>query len=383
METLFTELKRYVGWGPQHEHALRTLKPVAMPHFQRIADTFYDRILEHEEARRVLLSGESSVGHLKTKLRAWMEVLFEGPWDEAYFDLRCKIGRVHVRVALPQHYMFGAMNVLRDELKGVLEDAYRDDPGSLLLNYRSIGKILDLELAIMLHTYRQDLEAQNARSERLATFGQLIGSIGHELRNPLGVMESSLFIVQQRVGHDEKAAKHLARMNEQVQVANGIVTSLLDMIRDRPLRLEQIRLPVLLESVLGSLGIEPGARVTLEGLGDLPPIVADAAQLRQVFVNLMQNALQAIEGRGEVSIMGRRLEDGVVEVAIEDTGPGVSTETQRRLFEPLITTKSTGIGLGLALVRRIAERHGGTVRYARQNKGARFVVTLRSGGANA
>jgi two-component system, NtrC family, sensor histidine kinase HydH len=380
METLFAELKRYVGWRREHSEALRALKPIAAPHFRRIADTFYDRILEHEEARGVLLSGESSVGHLKIKLTEWMERLLEGPWDEAYFDLRCRIGRVHVRIALPQHYMFGAMNVLRDELKGLVEDAYRHDPATLLLAHRAIGKILDLVLAIMLHTYREDLLAQGARSERLATFGQLIGSIGHELRNPLGVMESSLFILGQRVGEDEKAVKHLARLNEQVQVANGIVSSLLDMIRDRPLRVETIRLAGLIDAALSSLKVAPGVHVTLEGVADLPPIAVDSGQIRQVFVNLIQNALQAVGDTGAVSITGRVLENGRVEVAVEDTGPGVDPDTQRRLFEPLITTKARGIGLGLALVRRIAERHGGTVRYARGDRGARFVVTLGSPG---
>lgn len=114
METLFAELKRYVGWSAEHERALQALRPRATPHFQGIADAFYGRILEHEEARQVLLSGESSVGHLKVKLVAWLDRLLTGPWNEEYFELRCRIGRVHVRIGLPQHYMFGAMNVLRD-----------------------------------------------------------------------------------------------------------------------------------------------------------------------------------------------------------------------------------------------------------------------------
>ena len=81
--------------------------------------------------------------------------------------------------------------------------------------------------------------AQQARTERLATFGQLIGSIGHELRNPLGVIESSLYILEQRVGGDERAKKHIGRIGEQLGVANGIISALLDMIRDRPLQREQ------------------------------------------------------------------------------------------------------------------------------------------------
>ena len=105
----------------------------------------------------------------------------------------------------------------------------------------ALGKILDLELAIMLHTYRDDLLAQQARIERLSTFGQLVGSIGHDLRNPLGVIETSLYILRGRVGEDERATKHLDRIGEQLGVANGIITNLLDMIRNRPLQRERVR----------------------------------------------------------------------------------------------------------------------------------------------
>jgi signal transduction histidine kinase len=108
----------------------------------------------------------------------------------------------------------------------------------------------------------------------------------------------------------------------------------------------------------------------------LPSIDGDPVQLRQVFVNLIENAVFAASPQGAVTIRGRR-EPGVVELDIEDTGPGVDAATRRRLFEPLITTKDKGIGLGLALVKRIAERHGGTVSYSdRPGGGARFTVRL-------
>ncbi|HEX4458054.1 MAG TPA: protoglobin domain-containing protein, partial [Polyangia bacterium] len=189
METLFAELKRYVGWSDGDEQALRELHQHAAPHFVRIAEVFYARILAHEGSRTALVGGESRVGQLKVSLIAWMERLLTGPWDEDYFELRCRIGRVHVRIALPQHYMFGAMNVLRRELAEIVDTEHATDLAALERARRAVDKILDLELAIMLHTYREDLLAQQTRTERLATFGQLIGSIGHELRNPLGVIE--------------------------------------------------------------------------------------------------------------------------------------------------------------------------------------------------
>src|SRR3954453_19632886 len=132
--------------------------------------------------------------------------------------------------------MFGAMNVLRQELNAVVDEAYLRNPEELRKARIAVGKILDLELAIMLHTYREDLLSQQARAERLSTFGQLVGSIGHELRNPLGVMESSLYILKGRLPKDdERATKHVDRIGEQLAVANTIITDLLDMIRDKPL----------------------------------------------------------------------------------------------------------------------------------------------------
>jgi signal transduction histidine kinase len=382
MESLFEELKRYVEWSAADEAALRSLHPKAAPELERISVVFYDRILTHSEARKALEGGESQVGRLKITLVAWMDSLLSGPWDEDYYERRARIGRVHVRIALPQHYMFGAMSVLRSELVQVIDRHYRGEPDEERAVRNALGKILDLELAIMLHTYREDLEAQNARSERLATFGQLIGSIGHELRNPLGVMESSLYILDQRVGSDEKAAKHIGRLNEQVHIANAIVSSLLDMIRDRPLACEPIQVAAVIQSVLSSVKVEAGVSVVVDGLDDLPVLNGDSAQVRQLFFNLLQNALQAVDGNGEVQVSGRVVGGGV-EIVVEDSGPGVDPETRRRLFEPLITTKLNGIGLGLALVKRIAERHGGAVRYEPGDRGARFVVTLRGGNHHA
>jgi signal transduction histidine kinase len=103
----------------------------------------------------------------------------------------------------------------------------------------------------------------------------------------------------------------------------------------------------------------------------------DPVQLRQVFVNLLSNAVEASGAAGEVRVAAARRDGATFELAVEDAGPGVDATTARRLFEPLITTKDHGIGLGLALVKRIVERHGGNVAYQpRPGGGARFLVQL-------
>ena len=373
-ETLLEELKRYVGWSEVDERALRALHPIAQPRFVAISEVFYETIQAHEGARRSL-SNESQIGHLKITLQRWMDTLLAGPWDETYYESRARIGRHHVRIALPQHYMFGAMNVMRRGLNEVIDDSYPHLPAELALARRAVGRILDLELAVMLHTFREDLEAQAARVERLATFGQLVGSIGHDLRNPLGVIETSLFILRGRVGADERVTKHLDRIGEQLGVANGIITNLLDMIRNKPLAKERVRLDAVVSGAAEVVARPEALRYRAEGLAGLE-VDGDPIQLRQVFVNLLSNAVEAAGAEGEVLVLARRAANTVT-VTVEDSGPGVDPGTARRLFEPLITTKAGGIGLGLALVKRIVERHGGAVGYEpRLGGGARFTVQL-------
>ena len=369
MQALFVELQRYVGFTAADEGRLRAVKPLVVPMFVGAIEAFYARILEHDDARAALQRGERHVGQLKTTLLQWMNELFEGPWDAAYVERRARIGTVHVQIGLPQHYMVTAMNLVRRHLLEALEGPTHIDDRT------SVNRVLDLDLAIMLHTYRLDLEARQARAERLATFGQLVGSIGHELRNPLGVIETSLYVLKARNDPDPKVTKHLDRIGGQVTIANDIITQLLDLIRDRPLGKQAVSLAALLAEV--SAAIPRPATVTLElPGGQLPDVLGDPTQLRQVFMNLIENAVHATMPSGRV-VVTVTSEAGTAVIDVEDTGPGIDPSIASRLFEPLVSTRPRGIGLGLALVKRIVERHGGTVETARGSLGgARFVVRL-------
>jgi two-component system sensor histidine kinase HydH len=374
-ETILEELKRYVGFGPDDESALRELRQAIAPAFPAIAVAFYDRILAHAEARRALTGGESQVGHLKTTLVRWLGETLGGPWGEAYWESHCRIGRVHVRIDLPQHYMFGAMNLVREELHRHAALRPPGDPAARERAARAVDRVLDLELAIMLHTYREDWVARAARTERLATFGQLVGSIGHELRNPLGVIESSVFLLQGRVGEDERARKHLERISRQVQVSNEIITGLLDMVRDRPVPQERVEVAGLVSAAVEAAPRLPGVVVDTsapEGLW----LVGDPVSLRQALVNLVTNAVEAASPAGTVRISARA-SDGIAILDVVDDGPGIDEAVRGRLFEPLVTSKAHGSGLGLALVRRVAERHRGSVSHEPvPGGGTRFTLRL-------
>lgn len=371
MYELFLELKQYVGFTEADERALRAVHPLIADTFPAVSELFYERALVFADARAALARGEKHVGQLKGTLVKWMNELLLGPWDQAYVDRRARIGRVHVQISLAQHYMVSAMNVVRFELRARVNERVKD-PELALAAREALERVCDLDLALMLHTYREDLESAQKRSERLSTFGQLVGSIGHELRNPLGVIETSLYVLKGRGNTDERTLKHLDRIGQQVVLANDIITQLLSLIRDKPLARERLDLVQIVVDALSSL---PDCRVSFARPAPVW-VEGDGIQLRQAVVNLAQNAqhFAGPEGTAQVALEVRP--EGV-HLTVDDSGPGIDPSIRNRLFEPLVTTRVGGIGLGLALVRRVVERHEGMVWASRSPLGgARFTVQL-------
>ena len=377
--TLFDSLKRYVGFTEASSTALRALHPAAQPKFAAIVDDFYDAIEAHPEARAAITGGAAQIERLKQTLLRWIDKMLVGPHDEAYYELRARIGRVHVRIALPQAFMFTAMNRIRVHLLDVAREALRADPPGLQRTATALNQILDLELAIMLETYREDLLVKNRSAERLATIGQFAASIGHELRNPLGVIESSLFLLRQHLGPEAAAApnvaKHLDRIGGEVKRANKTIHDLLDLARNRPPRRHRTPLRALVEGALADAMLPAQVTVAAAVPADLA-VDVDADQMRQVLINLFTNAAQAMPSGGTITAAAELLPSGTTRLRVSDDGPGVPVEARHRIFEALFTTKAKGSGLGLALCRRILEAHGGSIDLEPSERGASFVLVL-------
>ncbi len=374
-EPLFEEMKRYVGFGAEDEARLTALGPRVEPRVDAIIDNFYAHVLGHPGARRSITGGDPQVERLKGTLRVWLRGVFTPPWDVAYYERRARIGRRHVEIDLPQQYMFTAVNVVRRDLVNVVMDTAIDRDAARA-EIHALDKLLDMELAIMLHTYREDGLERLRRGERLAAFGQVVASIAHELRNPLGVIESSLFLLRKRVGaNGDPVTRHLDKIESQVRISNRIITNLLSMVRDRPPEPRAVSVRDLVASALET--VAPGAATITQDVPASPTeIFADVDQARQILVNLLSNAVDAAGARGTVSVTARADGAGVV-IAVGDSGPGISAAIRARLFEPLVTTKARGIGLGLALCRRLAERNLGRIYLAEGNlPGATFEVWL-------
>jgi PAS domain S-box-containing protein len=163
-ETPFDEMKRYVRFSDEDAVALANLLPHVAPYFQSIAIHFYDRIREHESAHEVL-ADEAQVERLKGSLVRWLLRMCKGPHDEQYYEETSKIGRIHVRVGLPQHYMLTAMALIRLELIALAEQTLGADASRPAR--QALNRVLDLELAIMLDSYRDDYVARVQRNDRL------------------------------------------------------------------------------------------------------------------------------------------------------------------------------------------------------------------------
>jgi two-component system sensor histidine kinase HydH len=379
-QTYFDSLKAYVGFTDESSALLRAAYPVIAPHVAIIIDDFYATIEAHPGARQAITGGTVQIERLKQTLRRWLEELFLGPHDEAYVERRARIGRVHVRIDLPQAYMFTAMDRIRIQAAEVLRQGQPrigvDYDKSLL----AMHQIMDIELAIMLETYREDLVSRNRNAERLATIGQFAAGIGHELRNPLGVVESSAFLLRQHLSRSEggekraldpKIERHLDKINAEVKRANKTINDLLELARNRPLKAQPTDVEVLLAGSVAAALLPPSVEVTTTITGS-PTVNLDADQVIRVVSNLLINAGQAMDGRGRISLEADS-DDQAIRIRVRDSGPGV---LRHRIFEALFTTKAKGSGLGLALCRRIAEAHGGSIVLEPSETGASFLLSI-------
>jgi PAS domain S-box-containing protein len=230
---------------------------------------------------------------------------------------------------------------------------------------------------------RQLLEAQEEllRKEKLAMLGQLAGSVGHELRNPLGVMSNAVYFLQSVLSNaDETTREYLDIIKDEIAVSDRIVAELLDSVRSKPPQLEAVVLREVIERTLRQLTIPDSMTVSLDIPEALPSLRVDAMQIKQVFHNLISNGMEAMPGGGMLEIRAvENRPDGTVTVSVRDNGSGMKQEHLDKLFEPLFTTKARGIGLGLVVVKNLTEVNGGTVEVQSEaGKGTVFTVTLPS-----
>jgi two-component system, NtrC family, sensor histidine kinase HydH len=229
----------------------------------------------------------------------------------------------------------------------------------------------------------EQAQAEARRSERLAALGQLSAGLAHEIRNPLGVIKGSAEMLTQKLGESNPLATELAGyISTETNRLSAMVTRFLDFARPLHADLAPKDIPEILDRALRDVAqFWKGATVRIEKnyQANLPPVPLDETLAEQAFVNIIQNAYDAmITNGGELSVKAQsarqsvRNEEAVdgVEVRIADTGPGIPAELREQIFNPFVTTKKTGVGLGLSIVSKIVDGHHGSIRVESSNNGA-------------
>jgi two-component system, NtrC family, sensor histidine kinase HydH len=237
-------------------------------------------------------------------------------------------------------------------------------------------------------------QAEARRSERLAALGQLSAGLAHEIRNPLGIIKGSAEMLNQRMQNAEPLAAELAGyISSEVNRLSALVSRFLDFARPLHMEARACSIPDIVDRALRAVVANwhgPEIRVERRYDRDLPDAAVDENLCEQVFVNLIQNAYDAMnEKGGKLSIAvsaGTRGDRRGLEVRVQDSGPGIPRELREQIFNPFFTTKKSGVGLGLAIVSKIVDEHRGTIEIAASERlgggpaggetGAGFVIFL-------
>lgn len=326
-----------------------------------------DVALEAEEARR---TGATQRAEQLGRILAAAEVL--GPFRRG--------------VALPlraERLGVGGLLLVADD-RAV--DAYTSDEVALLED-------LALQASVVLENSRQ--YRQLLARDRLTVLGQMAAGLAHEVKNPLGAIKGAAQLLKEGPENAGEAAdrEFISIILEEVDRLDRVVGSVLDYARPAPGTIGEVDLRNVLLRTAQVLDAErSGCELGVEVDEHLPPIRADAEQLRQVLINLVRNAVQAMGGQGKVTI-GAALatpgqvpdgDDTWVAIRVQDEGPGIAPEIRKNLFMPFVTTKQRGTGLGLAISQRIVEEMGGRIAVASQpGEGTTFSVLLPSASAAA
>jgi signal transduction histidine kinase len=233
------------------------------------------------------------------------------------------------------------------------------------------------KLAASLH----QLEVQGEelrRAEHLSALGMLAGGLAHEIRNPVGIIRATAQLIEIECG--DTATETVAIIQQETERIERFIQDLLNYAGETGLHRESTDVPELLRRVgnrLRPLLETQGITLQTSLSADLPRAHVDAEQLEQALMNLCINAVQVLNGAGQIRISADREADGYVSIAVADNGPGIAAEDRVRIFAPFYTTKDSGTGMGLSVVQRIVENHGGRIAVASEpGQGATFIITL-------
>ncbi|CAN5211102.1 hypothetical protein BH11MYX1_BH11MYX1_21150 [soil metagenome] len=381
---ILDELITYVKFDAADQARLLELHPRLAPRFAAIAEKFYEAIWADPNAA-AMLSGADQVERLRRTLIDWMSSGLLGPYDRAFNERRSRIGRVHVRIGLGQHYMFTALNVVRVAYLDHIRALYPADHALDVM--RSVEKLFDIELALMLRHYQLVSEdklvtrERAIQSDRISALQTMTAGLAHEVRNPLNAAKLQLELLKRRLKRKDDDPK----LTEPIELAHQEIERLTEMLNEflafaRPPELHLVDYDVVnvargvveLERIVAE---RRGITLTLAHDPDAVSVPVDPAKLHQVLQNLVRNAIEAAPDGGRVGV-AVHLAERSVHLRVSDNGPGMSDEVRVRVFEPFFSTKEAGTGLGMSIVHSFVAIHEGRIDIETGSSGTTIDVAL-------
>jgi signal transduction histidine kinase len=263
----------------------------------------------------------------------------------------------------------------------IVEKGFLSRIEQLAINVKKMGKSKDFserlswnskdELSLLAETIDGMME------ERINTIGELAAMIGHDLRNPLTGITSATYYLKKKYGAlmDEKGQGMLEVIEKEIEYSNKIINDLLEYSKAIKLDLKETNPKSAVTEALSHIDFPQNVQL-IDLTETTPTIKIDIDKMKRVFINLIKNAIDAMPDGGKLTITSDKANDKV-KIAFADTGLGISEENLKKLFGPLFTTKAKGMGLGLAICKRIVEAHGGTISVESIiNKGTVFTIII-------
>lgn len=272
----------------------------------------------------------------------------------------------------------GTLRISKGDFSQRIDIQSQDEIGRLALSFN--------EMTSDLLETRQRMEEANRRlvqAEKLASIGRISATLAHEIRNPLTSVKLNIQKLMQNEGMDEEEKEHLDISQEGIGQIEKLVKEMLNFTRVSELNLEHFSMVQIIEEAVKMLkGSMDEKRVVLERTyaDNLPQVLVDADKLKQVFLNVLRNAVEAVESGGRLALtvfLAGERGDRKISVRISDNGCGIPEKDRENIFEPFFTTKPSGIGLGLANARKIIEQHRGSIRVVKKRgRGTCFEIQI-------
>jgi len=226
----------------------------------------------------------------------------------------------------------------------------------------------------------QATQEQLVHTERLAALGEMSAKIAHEINNPLGIIKNYLMLIRKAQQDPSQSTKYVEIVGQEIERITGIVRELLHFHRPQQIDYRNINVLNVLEDVLNFISpqlVQAKIEYSRKFSPDCPNVEASAENLKQVFINILLNAIDAMPNGGKVNIIAHEHNKNLV-IQIHDTGPGVPEKLLPRIFEPFFTTKKEGkgTGLGLTVCYGIIQKHNGTIRFKNTERGGCVEIVL-------